>query len=60
MGMGNENSHKAKCVPFFPVQENPAKLSDQQEAVSQGQNPYPIYSSINICTDISGEDGAGV
>nr|XP_019580978.1 PREDICTED: cytosolic phospholipase A2 zeta isoform X1 [Rhinolophus sinicus] len=39
-------------------EENPAKLSDQQEAVSQGQNPYPIYSSINICTDISGEDCA--
>lgn len=40
-------------------QENPARLSDQQEAVSQGQNPYPIYASINVRTNISGEDFAG-
>lgn len=46
--------------PFSPDQENPAKLSDQQEAISQGQNPYPIYASINVRTNISGEDFAGV
>ncbi|XP_019500442.1 PREDICTED: cytosolic phospholipase A2 zeta [Hipposideros armiger] len=43
---------------FLHQEENPAKLSDQQEAVSQGQNPYPIYSSVNVHTNISGEDFA--
>lgn len=46
-------------LPFFPAQENPAKLSDQQEAVSQGQNPYPIYSAVNVRTNMTGEDFAG-
>lgn len=50
---------KANQFPFFPAQENPAKLSDQQEAVSQSQNPYPIYASVNVRTNISGEDFAG-
>ncbi|XP_026922807.2 cytosolic phospholipase A2 zeta isoform X1 [Acinonyx jubatus] len=46
-------------IEYFLYQEkNPAKLSDQQEAVSQGQNPYPIYASINVHTNISGEDFA--
>lgn len=58
-GILKGNSHKAKHLPFFPAQENPAKLSDQQEAISQGQNPYPIYASINVRTNISGEDFAG-
>ncbi|XP_047396102.1 cytosolic phospholipase A2 zeta isoform X5 [Sciurus carolinensis] len=39
-------------------QENPAKLSDQQEAINQGQNPYPIYASVNVHTNIRGEDFA--
>lgn len=56
MGMEKGNSQKA----LSPDQENPAKLSDQQEAISQGQNPYPIYASINVRTNISGEDFAGV
>nr|XP_031528770.1 cytosolic phospholipase A2 zeta isoform X3 [Vicugna pacos] len=43
---------------FLYQEENPAKLSDQQEAISQGQNPYPIYASINVHTNISGEDFA--
>ncbi|EGV97246.1 Cytosolic phospholipase A2 zeta, partial [Cricetulus griseus] len=43
---------------FLNQGENPAKLSDQQEIVSQGQNPYPIYASINVHTNISGEDFA--
>ncbi|XP_064148187.1 cytosolic phospholipase A2 zeta [Loxodonta africana] len=43
---------------FLYQEENPAKLSDQQEAVSQGQNPYPIYASVNVRTNISGEDFA--
>ncbi|KAL6035826.1 hypothetical protein STEG23_005223, partial [Scotinomys teguina] len=43
---------------FLNEEENPAKLSDQQEIVSQGQNPYPVYASINVHTNISGEDFA--
>ncbi|XP_037357644.1 cytosolic phospholipase A2 zeta [Talpa occidentalis] len=43
---------------FLYQEENPAKLSDQQEAVSQGQNPYPIYTSVNVHINISGEDFA--
>ncbi|XP_054421088.1 cytosolic phospholipase A2 zeta [Pteronotus mesoamericanus] len=43
---------------FLYQEENPAKLSDQQEAVSQSQNPYPIYASVNVHTNISGEDFA--
>ncbi|KAL1786346.1 cytosolic phospholipase A2 zeta [Sigmodon hispidus] len=43
---------------FLNQKENPAKLSDQQEVVSQGQNPYPIYASVNVHTNISGEDFA--
>ncbi|XP_037690153.1 cytosolic phospholipase A2 zeta isoform X2 [Choloepus didactylus] len=43
---------------FLYQEENAAKLSDQQEAVSQGQNPYPIYASVNVRTNISGEDFA--
>lgn len=50
---------KAKLSAFSPAQENPATLSDQQEIVSQGQNPYPIYASINVHTHFSGEDSAG-
>lgn len=54
IGIGNANQ-----LPFFPAQENPAKLSDQQEAVSRSQNPYPIYASVNVRTDVSGDDFAG-
>ncbi|XP_023566984.1 cytosolic phospholipase A2 zeta [Octodon degus] len=43
---------------FLNQEENPAKLSDQQEAVSQGQNPYPIYAGINVRTNMNGEDFA--
>ncbi|KFO32969.1 cytosolic phospholipase A2 zeta [Fukomys damarensis] len=43
---------------FLNQEENPAKLSDQQDAVSQGQNPYPIYASINVHTNMNGEDFA--
>lgn len=50
---------KAKLSAFSSAQENPAKLSDQQEVVSQGQNPYPIYASVNVHANISGEDFAG-
>ncbi|KAM5235433.1 cytosolic phospholipase A2 zeta [Ctenodactylus gundi] len=43
---------------FLNQEETPTKLSDQQEAVSQGQNPYPIYASVNVRSNISGEDFA--
>ncbi|XP_047396097.1 cytosolic phospholipase A2 zeta isoform X1 [Sciurus carolinensis] len=43
---------------FLNQEENPAKLSDQQEAINQGQNPYPIYASVNVHTNIRGEDFA--
>ena len=59
MGLWEGNSQKAKWSPFFLDQENPAKLSDQKEAVSQGQNPYPIYASVNVRSNVSGEDFAG-
>lgn len=58
-GLWEGNSPKAKWSPFFPDQEDPAKLSDQKEAVSQGQNPYPIYASVNVRSNVSGEDFAG-
>ncbi|XP_071078056.1 cytosolic phospholipase A2 zeta isoform X2 [Desmodus rotundus] len=45
---------------FLYEEENPAKLSDQQEAVSQSQNPYPIYAGVNVRTNISGEDFSGM
>ncbi|XP_066133045.1 cytosolic phospholipase A2 zeta isoform X1 [Saccopteryx bilineata] len=43
---------------FLYQEENPTKLSGQQEAVRQSQNPYPIYASVNVRTNISGEDFA--
>ncbi|XP_013013951.2 cytosolic phospholipase A2 zeta [Cavia porcellus] len=43
---------------FLNQEENPAKLSDQQEAVIQGQNPYPIYAGINVHTNMNAEDFA--
>ncbi|KAJ8333345.1 hypothetical protein SKAU_G00422410 [Synaphobranchus kaupii] len=34
--------------------ENPSTLSSQQRAVAEGQNPYPIYTAVNIKNSISG------
>ncbi|NWT54647.1 PA24E phospholipase, partial [Erythrocercus mccallii] len=34
-------------------QESTNKLSDQQLAVNQGQNPFPIYLSLNVKDDFS-------
>uniref|UniRef100_UPI00358DE536 cytosolic phospholipase A2 zeta n=1 Tax=Myxine glutinosa TaxID=7769 RepID=UPI00358DE536 len=33
-------------------QENPARLSEQHEAVRHGQNPYPIYAAVNVKRDV--------
>uniref|UniRef100_A0A8C9DH66 Phospholipase A2 n=1 Tax=Prolemur simus TaxID=1328070 RepID=A0A8C9DH66_PROSS len=66
LGVRERNGHSVSLVDFWGLlveyflyqEENPAKLSDQQEAVSQGQNPYPIYAAVNVRTNISGEDFA--
>lgn len=41
---------------YLHQEESPAKLSDQQEAINQGQNPYPIYASINVSKNVSAKD----
>ncbi|KAJ1103976.1 hypothetical protein NDU88_001392 [Pleurodeles waltl] len=38
--------------------ENPFKLSEQQKSVQRAQNPYPVYASINVRSNISGSDFA--
>ncbi|XP_043929947.1 cytosolic phospholipase A2 zeta [Protopterus annectens] len=43
---------------FLHGKENPAKLSHQQEAVQWGQNPYPIYASVNVKNDMDTKDFA--
>uniref|UniRef100_A0A8B9F0Y1 Phospholipase A2 n=1 Tax=Amazona collaria TaxID=241587 RepID=A0A8B9F0Y1_9PSIT len=48
-------------VCFFILacdQEDPSKLSDQQEAVKWAQNPYPIYAAVNVRPNISSGDFA--
>lgn len=41
-------------------QESTHKLSDQQLAVNQGQNPLPIYLSLNVKDDFSTLDFKGI
>lgn len=41
------------------IQENTCKLSDQQMAVNQGQNPLPIYLSLNVKDNFSTLDFKG-
>lgn len=41
-------------------QEDPSKLSDQQEAVKWAQNPYPIYAAVNVRPNMSSGDFAGM
>nr|XP_006004632.2 PREDICTED: cytosolic phospholipase A2 zeta [Latimeria chalumnae] len=41
---------------FLGDEENQALLSEQQGAVQRGQNPYPIYASINVKADIDGRE----
>lgn len=40
-------------------QESTHKLSDQQLAVNQGQNPLPVYLSLNVKDDFSTLDFKG-
>ncbi|XP_048342900.1 cytosolic phospholipase A2 zeta [Sphaerodactylus townsendi] len=63
--MENEG-HKASftdlwglIIEYFLLQkEDPSKLSDQQEAVKEAQNPYPIYAAVNVRPNVSGDDFA--
>lgn len=41
-------------------QESTHKLSDQQLAVNQGQNPLPVYLSLNVKDDFSTSDFKGI
>lgn len=43
------------ALPLFLVnsQKNNHKLSDERQALSQGQNPLPIYMILNIKEDYS-------
>ncbi|XP_013920477.1 PREDICTED: cytosolic phospholipase A2 zeta-like [Thamnophis sirtalis] len=43
---------------FLQQKENQSKLSDQQEAVKYGQNPYPIYAAVNVRPNVRGDDFA--
>lgn len=40
-------------------QEESYKLTDQQQALNQGQNPMPIYLSLNVKDKISDQDFRG-
>ncbi|XP_055990262.1 cytosolic phospholipase A2 epsilon isoform X2 [Sorex fumeus] len=37
-------------------EKNDCKLSEQREALSRGQNPLPIYLTINVKDDVSNQD----
>lgn len=43
----------------FSKQEDCHKLTDQQQALNQGQNPLPIYLSLNVKDKISDQDFRG-
>ncbi|XP_038597003.1 cytosolic phospholipase A2 zeta [Tachyglossus aculeatus] len=43
---------------FLHRGENPAKLSDQQAALCDGQNPLPVYAGVNVRANLSGQDFA--
>lgn len=44
---------------FVSPQRNECKLSEQRAALSQGQNPLPIYLTINVKDDVSNQDFRG-
>lgn len=43
----------------FKIQKDNHKLSDQQQAVNEGQNPFPIYTAINVKEKYSTMDFKG-
>lgn len=44
---------------YFSTQRYECKLSDQRAALCQGQNPLPIYLTINVKDDVSNQDFRG-
>uniref|UniRef100_A0A7M4G3A1 PLA2c domain-containing protein n=1 Tax=Crocodylus porosus TaxID=8502 RepID=A0A7M4G3A1_CROPO len=38
---------------MFRSEENPHKLSDQRQAINQGQNPLPVYVALNVKDNFS-------
>lgn len=44
---------------YFSPQRNECKLSDQRAALCHGQNPLPIYLTINVKDDVSNQDFRG-
>ena len=49
-----------KCsVWSLQVQKWDSTLSDQKRAVSEGQNPLPIYTAVNMKTSLKGITEAG-
>lgn len=47
-------------ITVFPQnQKDPHKLSEQQEALCDGQNPLPIYVSVNVRDSYSTNDFKG-
>lgn len=44
---------------FLQNQKDPHKLSDQQEALCDGQNPLPIYVSVCVRDSYSTNDFKG-
>ncbi|XP_048188016.1 cytosolic phospholipase A2 zeta [Perognathus longimembris pacificus] len=66
LGARKSGGHSVSLVDFWGLlieyfldqEASPAKLSDQQAAISQGQNPYPIYASVNVHDNVRGKDFA--
>uniref|UniRef100_A0A7M4FLV3 Phospholipase A2 n=1 Tax=Crocodylus porosus TaxID=8502 RepID=A0A7M4FLV3_CROPO len=44
---------------MFRSEENPHKLSDQRQAINQGQNPLPVYVALNVKDNFSTLDFKG-
>lgn len=44
---------------FLQKQKDPHKLSEQQEALCDGQNPLPIYVSVSVRDNYSTNDFKG-
>lgn len=51
--------HFFLLIIFLQKQKDNHKLSDQQQAMSEGQNPLPIYMAINLKNSYSSQDFRG-
>lgn len=47
------------CCFFFQIQKCHHRLSDQRQAVNQGQNPLPIYLALNVKDKVATKDFRG-